>query len=96
MRGPSAGHNFGVLVLSETPTAVELQCSGCGARQTVERFRTVSVSGRVRLEPELGQWVPCPVCQDWSPVEASRDQSSRLGKSVARSSDPSTGSRVRD
>ena len=94
MRGLSAGNNLGVLVLSETPTAVALQCSGCGARQTVERFRTVSVSGRVRLEPELA--VAPAVCQDWSSVEATPDQPSGLAKSVARSSDSSKGSRVRD
>ena len=78
------GNNFGVLVLSQTPTAVELQCSGCGARHTVERFRTESVSGRVRCEPELGQWLPCPACQDWSPVEAPPDQPAPVARSVAR------------
>jgi hypothetical protein len=78
VREPSAGNNFGVLVLSETPTAVELQCSGCGGRHTVKRFRTESVSGRVRDEPEIGQWLPCPICQDWSPVEVPPDQSARF------------------
>jgi uncharacterized protein YbaR (Trm112 family) len=58
-----------MLVISDTRTCVRLACPACGAEQTLARFTSRREDGRERSEPDEGQWLPCPVCQEWSPVE---------------------------
>jgi hypothetical protein len=58
-----------VLVINDTTASVEVQCPACGAKQTLPRFVTRQDTGRERCEPDLGQWLPCRVCQEWSPIE---------------------------
>jgi uncharacterized protein YbaR (Trm112 family) len=56
-------------VISDDGGYVRLACPACGAQRTVGRFKSRLASGRERYEPEEGQWLPCQVCQEWSPVE---------------------------
>ena len=72
-RSGATGNNLGTLLIDDTATDVRIRCPRCGAEQTVPRWTTRKASGRVRNEPVGGQWLPCHVCQDWSPLEAPPD-----------------------
>ena len=56
-------------VISDDGGFIRLACPACGSQRTLTRFRSRQLNGRERVEPEQGQWLPCPVCQEWSPVE---------------------------
>ena len=53
---------------------MRIRCPGCGAEQTLPRSTSRAASGRVRREPADWQWLPCHVCQDWSPLEVAADR----------------------
>jgi len=58
-----------MLVTERKRSIVEVRCPRCGTEQAFPRFTSRLADGRVRTEPDEGQWLPCHACGDWSPLE---------------------------
>ena len=58
-----------MLITGRKHPFVQVRCPRCGTEQAFPRFTSRLADGRVRAEPEDGQWLPCHACGDWSPLE---------------------------
>jgi hypothetical protein len=68
-----------MLMLRDRDSSVEVKCPACETRQAFPRFISRLPDGSVRHEPEPGQWLPCHVCGDWSPLDGRREAPTPAG-----------------